>query len=223
MNRGWWYSKRSIAWLRGDPESISFIKQIMKLLEIQGIRILLQRQEEFIDADIIVLPKRNSPEEKFFERVVSSFNGPLISEEDPVKALVYAITYPRKGFKKLIFGIDPGKECGIASIGDTLIVFVSKVDCSMVGSTIRELVKSIPAKTSEVYVGNGHGFIDAIASLSQSGIEYFIVDETGTTGASSINHVSEIVKDRDIIAGITIALRGAYGVKRINRDFYKEI
>lgn len=190
---------------------------------MQGVRVILPKRGELIDADIIVLPGENTPEKEYFREAIEGFKGPVISEENPFRALVYAITYPRRGFTRLVFGVDPGKQCGVAGIGDTLIIFASKVDCNMVGGLVGELIRSIPARRTEVYVGNGQGFLTAITSLGENNIHYIIVDETGTTGSTSPDRVNGIVKDRDIIAGITIALRGAYGVKRVDRGFYKKI
>lgn len=194
----------------------------MRLLETQGVKVILPHWGDYIDADIVILPLEGSPEEKYYAGSLSRYRGPLVYDEDPLRALVYAITYPRRGFNRLVFGVDPGGMCGVASIGDSLVIHASKVDCSLVGPTVKALMESIPAERREVYAGNGHGLARAAASLARCGIAYGIVDETGTSRFKGRRGFNGVVRDRDIIAGIAIALRGAYGVERLDSSLHRE-
>ncbi len=170
---------------------------------------------ELIDASVVVAPLRGTPEYMVFNNILREYNGGIIWERDPQRALMLALAYPRSRFSRVIFGIDPGKKCGVAGLGDDLLVYASKEPCEAVGSILTNLRLKVPSKNWEVYVGNGHGFLKAIESLENSKIDYVIVDESGTTRSSRRNLYARGVKDRDIIASMAIALRGAYGVGRV--------
>ncbi len=170
--------------------------------------------EELFDADVIVAPLEGTPEFKVYSNALESYKGGVIRERDPHKALMMALTYPRRGFRRVVFGIDPGKNCGLAGLGDRFIVHTSYIPCNNVGKEISELKNKIPGDYWEVYVGNGYGVYKAVASLLEAGISYKLVDEHGTTKKTSEKRFTGPVKNRDIISGLAIALRGAYSEGR---------
>ncbi len=164
-----------------------------------------------IDADIVVAPLPGSPEAIAYRGVLEAFPGPTIVERDPLTALARALAYPRTGFSRLVFGIDPGRACGGIVVGDSYIVSYFREPCESVGGRVALLASRMPHSSLEVYLGNGPGSGTAASSLIESGIEPLIVDEDGTTRRPPISTLESLPRDRDILAALAIALRGAYG------------
>ncbi len=176
---------------------------------------------EYIDADVVVAPLEGSPEESAYVDTLRNYPGPIISDSDSIRALALALAYPDDRFNRLVLGVDPGRRCGFSCIGDDIVVYVGKVDCGSVGFTVKSLLERIPANRREVYVGDGSGFEAAAASFDVNSIPYRVTDERGTSKTLMVTkRILDVVKDRDIIASIAIALRGAYGARYINKYIY---
>ena len=202
---------RLIAWLRGDPEALRYLSRLGPLLEGQGVRILLPRPESLIDADIVVSPLPGSPEEAAYRSILEAYNGPVVAARDPLTAMSLALAYPRERFRRLVVGIDPGPVgCGVAALADRYLVEAARVPCEGLGSWVRGISGRVPHWRLEVYLGDGPGSSGASESLSGSGLDYYYVDERGTTRRPPIS-LGRLVRDKDILAGAAIALRGAYG------------
>ena len=170
---------------------------------------------ELIDAEVVVAPLRGTPEYHAYSWSLSQYRGGVIRERDPHRALMLALSYPKAYFERVIIGVDPGRECGLAGIADSLLVHARRVPCERLGEIVEELRYTIPWKRWEVYVGNGHGFAYAAASLSAHGIDYGVVEEASTSRPEAKPRMALGIRDRDIIAGVAIALRGAYSGGRL--------
>ncbi len=197
------------------------MKKIKRLLEVQGVSVNLPGIYEYIDADVVVAPLEGSPEESAYADTLRKYPGPIISDSDSIRALALALAYPDDRFNRLVLGVDPGRRCGFSCIGDDMVVYVGKVDCRGIGFAVKSLLERIPADRHEVYVGDGSGLETAAASFDANSIPYRVTDERGTSKTlMATKRILDVVKDRDIIASIAIALRGAYGVRYINKYIY---
>ncbi len=113
-------------------------------------------------------------------------------------------------FTLLRIGIDPGAGgCGYAAFGDSLLISVGRAPCDSIGYTVRGLVDRAPARDRVILVGDGPGLAVASLSLELESLEYRVVPEAGTSGGRP-PYLPGIVKDRDVIAAVRIALRPSY-------------
>jgi len=208
-------SRRIIAWLRGDPRALGVARRHQELLEAQNILFVYPPPDRLVDADIVVAPLPDSPEEPLYRPVLDEYRGPVVRDRDPHAALSRSLAYPKDMFTRLIIGVDPGRECGVAAIVDGIVIQLSKRPCPDLAPTVRELAALYPSTRVETYIGDGHGLAAATASMDELGLEYVIVDEYGTTRPPSYAGLFSLVRDKDLLAGLAIALKGAYGSGRI--------
>jgi hypothetical protein len=174
----------------------------------QGLELIIPSGMNIPDADLAVFPSLGSPEYRFYYPLVERKGIPSIVEEDPIRGITRSIVYPRHSFRTLIFGVDPGGMCGLVALGDGYLVHAGKYDCNMLGDHIEELGSRIPAEENLVYVGDGQGLDKAINSLTQHGVPFHVVPEVGSTSYHVKGPLEELLKDKDLLASLTIALRG---------------
>jgi len=208
-------SRRIIAWLRGDPRGLRVARQHREILEAQSILLIYPSPERLVDADVIVAPLPGSPEEPLYRTILDEYPGPIVRERDPHAALSRSLSYPKDRFTRLIIGVDPGRECGIAAIADGIVINLSKRPCNDLAPTVMELAGLYPSARVETYIGDGYGLAAATVSMDEHGLRYVIVDEHGTTRPPSYAGLFSLVRDKDLLAGLAIALKGAYGSGRI--------
>jgi len=168
-----------------------------------------------LDADVVVAPLQGSPEYVLYRESLEDYTGPVVAARDPYHALASALSHPKRGFTRLIIGVDPGRECGVAVIADGVVVRLEKTPCRSLAPTIIESLDRYPSARAETYIGDGYGFSRAVESMEEAGLAYVIVDESGTTRPSAYAGLFSRVKDRDLLAGLAIALKGAYGSGRL--------
>jgi len=208
-------SRRVIAWLRGDPRGLRVARQHQEILEAQSILLVYPSPERLVDADIVVAPLPGSPEEPLYRATLDEYKGPVVRERDPHAALSRSLSYPKDRFARLIIGVDPGRDCGVAAIVDGIVISLTRRPCTDLAPTVRELAGLYPSSRVETYIGDGYGLAAAAASMDEHGVEYVIVDEYGTTRPPSYAGLFSLVRDKDLLAGLAIALKGAYGSGRI--------
>ncbi len=192
---------------------MKLLAETLPLLHKQGIRILLPPPGELIDASIAIAPPPGSPERVLYEEALNDFDGIVISERDPVKALGLALAWPKSAFRRTIAGIDPGRRCGVTVVADDIIVQAYKHPCTSIGRRLATFMEQVPTQAFNIYLGDGPGFAEAAASLAASNLEFAVVDEWGTTKRSLRRGIASYIRDRDLLASLAIALRGAYGGK----------
>jgi hypothetical protein len=175
-----------VLWLRGDPKGIRTDREMNELMAAQGINLIIPRRTaQLPDGDIAVLPPENSPEYQYYLGILQNQGAPLISERDPLLGLAKAIVYPRRAFRSVIVGIDPGRKCGVTFLGDGKLMHASKIECSHIGSIIKEILGRLPWQLSEIFVGDGAGLVIAQLSMAKEGLSYNVIQEAGST----VNHV----------------------------------
>ncbi len=207
---------RTVLWLRGDRKGIDFVKKNYELFKLQGIRISVPGAEKILlpDGGIAVLESRRSPEYLYYGEVLRRSGYPCIFERDPLRAVSLAITYPGSVLNRVVIGVDPGDSCGLVALGDGLVLFAEKINCMNIKDKIQYIVGSIPGKAYSIFVGDGQGLggvLDALTSISlASNIRLGLVEEKGSTREPVRGPLASYLKDKDLLAGLTIAVRGGY-------------
>lgn len=186
----------------------------MGLLEAQGVRIELPSPGSPILSRVVVAPRRGSPEYRAYREVLSSLRGAhIITYPRPLGALLRAIIAPRGSYATILVGVDPGRECAASAYGERYVVWLWKGRCSRVGRAIMGLLSEAPHDSALISLGSGPGFEEAEASLGEAGLGYVVVDELYTSSRPIESRVAGVVGDRDVLASLTIALRGATHLK----------
>ncbi len=179
------------------------------LLRAQGVRLLIPQPGSLPRGDVAVLPEKGSPEHRFYEPMLRRLGIPAVAHRDPLAGLALALSYPRRSLGRLTIGVDPGRKCGLVVIGGPYVVVARKVDCEGIGPAVRSLADRIPNSGVEVLVGDGEGMLRAVESLESEDIVYAIVPENGSTSNPSRGPLESVLRDKDLLASLTIALRGA--------------
>ncbi len=198
-----------IAWLWGAPRAVSLVRAMKPLLAAQGVSIALSHPSTPVEADSVVIPPASDPEHRLVdERLYRA--SLIVEDDDEQRALYRALSPPEGTFTLLRIGIDPGAGgCGYAAFGDSLLISVGRAPCDNIGHTVRGLVERAPAWDRVILVGDGPGLAMASLSLELESLDYRIVSEAGTSGGRP-PYLPRVVKDRDAIAAVRIALRPSY-------------
>ncbi|MCE4609753.1 MAG: hypothetical protein F7C36_05180 [Desulfurococcales archaeon] len=179
-----------------------------RILEAQGIEIEIPYPFTGLRGDIAVFRTPRDPEFYYYIKDLDEKGIPYIVELDPLRAISLSLIYPRSLFFKVVIGIDPGDRCGLVLLGDGVLLYSEKVQCNIIGERIRELSGLVEALEYRVYIGGGTGIDTALSSLENKGIKYRIVEEYKTTKDPSNGPITSLLKDKDLVAGYTIAVRG---------------
>jgi len=195
-----WVAKR-ILWLRGDPEAIRELKSRLWLLRPQGVYVTFDPASQW---DVAVMPLPESPESKVFSVVQAK--GPAVSDEDPLRALLLALAYPKDGFSTLRIGVDPGQRlCGLAAVADGLIIEARSVTCDEVAERAERLVRAAPAARFSLVLGSGSGWEEVASRLLEKSLSFTVADEMGTTN-SAADLLPLRLRDRNARAAVRLAL-----------------
>lgn len=106
---------------------------------------------------------------------------------------------------RIVIGIDPGKNPGIAVLEDGQVVEVHHVTAREVTGIIQQILEEYPSENTIIKIGSGARLVrtQLINSLLDLNFPVEVVDETGTTPSMGRGlHGSEV---SDIIAAINIA------------------
>ena len=199
--------RRTIAWLRGDPQSIEVIRKLKELLSLQGIDVILPSLDKRLSVDVAVLPKPDSPESRTRWQIYAKYIIDYVN--DPWQALSLAIVAPKKTFRTLSIGIDPGPSfLGLSAIADNVLLWISKLSLRELKKEITWLKNWIPSLITKIYVGGGEYSKNVTKELNDLKYDIKIINEDGTTSMPSNWCILEAIRDRDLMASITIALIG---------------
>lgn len=114
-------------------------------------------------------------------------------KEDVAAAVAQALRILEgvKGYREVVFGVDPGKRPGVAVLGDGRLVHTAQVFSPQeVAPLLHGLVNQFPADRYLVRVGHGAPrerdlILEALPkAVSQQNVVIELVDETGTTPAT---------------------------------------
>ncbi len=180
-------------------------------MKAQGVELIIPGPGSLPPADIALLPGPETPEYSYYVPRLREMGVPFIASIDPLTGLSRSLAYPRPNPETLIIGVDPGSTCGYVAVSDSNVLLGGKVECSLLGPKAIELAVRIPASNRMVFVGDGYGAATAVESLLEYGVEFTLVGERGSTSRPARGPLERVLKDKDLLASLTIALRGAYG------------
>ncbi len=108
-------------------------------------------------------------------------------------------------FEQVIIGIDPGKNPGVAVLGNNKTISVHHVSVGEVCPLIKRIMQEYRNKKIIVRIGHGARLIRSqlINGILDLGLEVEMVDETGTTPRLGKGVHGQVISD--IIAAINIA------------------
>jgi len=115
-------------------------------------------------------------------------------------------------YSKVYIGIDPGERCGIAVVGDDILLQKTQVDAPEdVFPLVKRFLREYAARETIIRIGHGSPLIRnrIINQLIQFGRPIEIVDETKTTSAHPAKR-----KDKDSEAAAAIAFLSGGTVRR---------
>jgi len=202
----------SVVWLRGDPQGFKTLREVMPILEPQGIFVTSPRGgRSWLGGDVYVAPLPGSPEEAYYREFLSELRASgarLVVERDPYRAIYSAVAHPHGYYSTVAVGIDPGGRCAASAVGDGLLLWTWSGPCSGVGAAVRRAASIMPHITFSVYLGDGPGFEEAELSLVGEGLGYSVVPEQDSTVRPVSLGVLKRLLDKDVLASATIAFRG---------------
>jgi hypothetical protein len=154
---------------------------------------------------------------------ISHPNILLFEQESNPESVVDAavlIIQGKQGYKRIVVGVDPGKTCGIAILGDNKVL--ETVTASNIEDAVRLIVDSLkrfPAEVSVVRVGDGTPeYTTTLLHLLDAGLpEDVLVEVVREAGTSQLANKS--VNRRvlsDAISAIKIAGRNGRVFSRRN-------
>ena len=117
----------------------------------------------------------------------------------------------KSNYDKVVVGVDPGKTCGVAVLGDDSIL--ETINCSSLEetvNTIRDSLKKAPATVNIVKIGNGAPtYAKALLNLLDEALpEETIVEMVSEAGTSRVvNEATHRRGLRDAVSAIEIARR----------------
>jgi len=134
-------------------------------------------------------------------------------ESDPVTIINEAIriVQGKPSYEKVIVGVDPGKTCGVAVLGDDSVV--KAINCSSLQETVSAVVDSldrVPATVIVVKVGDGapayaKELLHLLDEVLPEEVTIEIVSEAGTS--RSVNETAHRRELRDVMSAVEIARR----------------
>lgn len=111
----------------------------------------------------------------------------------------------KNDINRIVIGIDPGKNPGVAVLEDGQVSEVYHVPARDVPGLVRQILEYYPGKDIAIRIGNGARLVRTrlINSILDMGVNVEVVDETGTSPFMGRGiHGFEV---SDIIAAINIA------------------
>ncbi|RLI21805.1 hypothetical protein DRO54_02720 [Candidatus Bathyarchaeota archaeon] len=156
------------------------------------------------------------------ERELISHGNVLIFREDadPAEIVEEAerIVEGKKSYEKLVIGIDPGKNFGVAVLGDGKVI--EALNCSNVYETVnivKNIIEREPAERVYVKVGDGPPeYTESLLELLDKALSEEIIIERVPEAGTSRYSIEEKHRRgiRDVMSAIKIAGRNGHVMKR---------
>jgi hypothetical protein len=145
-------------------------------------------------------------------------------ESDPATVINEAIrvVQGKQGYEKVVVGVDPGKTCGVAVLGDDNVL--KTVNCSSLEETISAILDGldkVPATVSVVKVGNGApAYAKELLHLLDEVLPRKVTIETVSEAGTSrfMNKTAHRRELRDVMSAIEIAGRKGQVLPRRRYD-----
>ena len=132
------------------------------------------------------------------------------------------IVQGKMGYEKVVVGVDPGKTCGIAILGDNkVLATLTASNVDEASHLIMDSLNRFPAETKVVRVGNGppeytQTLLDSLNGVLPEETSMELVGEAGTSKLTRRSTNRRVV--RDAISAIKIAGRNGRVLSRRNMD-----
>ncbi|MFQ5999240.1 MAG: hypothetical protein ACE5J6_00545 [Candidatus Bathyarchaeia archaeon] len=134
-------------------------------------------------------------------------------ESDPTSVIDEAlrVVHGKPSYDKVVVGVDPGKTCGVAVLGDDNVLETS--NCSSLEDTVSVIINSlkrVPATVNMVKIGNGAPtYAKALLNLLDEALpEETIVEIVSEAGTSHLmNETTHRRELKDVTSAIEIARR----------------
>ncbi|MCJ7631585.1 hypothetical protein MUP77_04190 [Candidatus Bathyarchaeota archaeon] len=168
---------------------------------------LLFREQIPLDVRVVITTKTG-------ENYVQGRRCVLFEEDsDPRKAIEKALMLllGKTQFREVIIGIDPGKQTGLAVLGDGLIlVSGTYVHAKNLVDEITRILPAFPSERVIMRIGKGAEkyssvLIAAISSKLPTSVEIQVVEEAGTTDNHLLPEAGNM--SRNVVSALRIALR----------------
>ena len=126
----------------------------------------------------------------------------------------------KQGYEKVVVGVDPGKTCGIAILGDNKVLeTLTSSNIEKAAHLVADSLNRFPAEVKVVRVGNGppeytKTLLDSLAKELPEETMMEIVSEAGTSRLTSRSANRRVL--RDAVSAIKIAGRNGRAFSRKN-------
>jgi hypothetical protein len=126
----------------------------------------------------------------------------------------------KQGYEKVVVGLDPGKTCGIAVLGDhKILATLTASNNEKASHLVVDSLKRFPAETRVVRVGNGPAeytktLLDSLDKILPEDAVMEIVSEAGTSRVTKASVNRRVLKDT--VSAIKIAGRNGRMLSRRN-------
>jgi hypothetical protein len=171
-----------------------------------------------VPLDVGIVVNEGSDSEAIRGRTVIGFR----EDSSPKRVVdeVVILLQGRRRFKELAIGIDPGKQTGLAVLGDAVVLDTrTYTDQNSIVEDVAIILASSPFERSVVKIGSGAEEYSSklrsdLDSTLSGETEIQLVEESGTT-TGSISHGGEVFSG-NIVSAIRIALRLGKKIQRGN-------
>jgi len=159
------------------------------------------------------------------QKLISHRNILVFTEHsDPAEIVEEAerIVQGKKCYEKLVLGIDPGKNFGVAALGDGKVI--EALNCSNIYETVnvvKNIIEREPAEKIYVKVGDGPPeYTNSLIELLDKALPETIIIERVPEAGTSRYSIEEKHRRglRDVMSAIKIAGRNGHAIKREAKD-----
>jgi len=194
-----------------------FYRQLVSELESRGERFLSLKPGDVISEDVDIIITSEAEKNKInFQTVVSASTA-----AEAVREALLLRSGIGKTYNHLYIGIDPGKNIGIAAIGDHRLLFEDLLDSpENVWKVVADLKKRFDSPRFLLRIGSAGGaYRDRIIAGLQANLdcEIEIVSEEKTTGPRAESRRFGVSKD--ILSARKIALKKGRRLREKNSCF----
>ncbi len=180
-------------------KDFSLYQDLTKELRERGLALVTLSPEEVIPPEVgVVITSRREVASIQFSKVV------IVSDTETTVNEALRLLNGRATYERVVVGIDPGQEPGIAVVVDGVITAVYRVPMDQVADVVERIKQTYPDVL--VKVGNGARLIrtQIVNNLLAQGSRVELVDESGTSPHLGKGTAGTVISD--IIAAVNIAL-----------------
>jgi hypothetical protein len=180
-------------------KDFSLYQDLTKELREKGLAFVTLSPEEIIPSDVgvVITSPREVAHIQFPKVVIASDIETTVNE-------ALRLLNGRARYERVVVGIDPGQEPGIAVIVDGIVAAVYRVPMDQVADVVERIRQTYPSVL--VKIGNGARLMrtQIVNNLVARGAQVELVDESGTSPHLGRGTAGTVISD--IVAAVNIAL-----------------